>query len=88
MHYIKKFFLTKNKNFVIIIIENEREIELMNELILLIYACVIFGTWSIVVIIYDYLENVKKGRKALDEKCAARKRAIEELLEIRRNRIE
>lgn len=85
----QKNHLTKNKIFAIIIIENEREEKTMDAIVVIMMMGIIFfGVVGFFCGIIDFFVRLEEGRRALDQKCAERKQAVEELLEIRRNSIE
>ena len=45
------------------------------------------GLVAIFCAVIDFMVDLHEGRRALDKKCADRKQAVEELLEIKRSRL-
>jgi len=63
--------LTKIKNFVIIIVENEKRIKKMNELIIFLIILCIMGLVSIVTIIDEYRDTLYFKRRCARERFLA-----------------
>lgn len=61
----------------------------MDAIIIIMMICVgFFAIVGLVCAIIDFAVDLENARRELDKKCAERKKAVEELLEIRRNSIE
>ena len=60
----------------------------MDAIVVIMMMCVgFFGVVAIFCVIIDYLVDIEKGRRELDKKCADRRKAVNELLEIRREHL-
>jgi hypothetical protein len=61
----------------------------MEAIIIIMMICVgFFAIVGLICTIIDFAVDLENARRELDKKCADRKRATEELLEIRRNQLE
>ena len=61
----------------------------MESIVIIMMICVgFFSIVGLICTVIDFAVSLENARRELDKKCADRKRATEELLEIRRNSIE
>ena len=61
----------------------------MESIIIIMMICVMFfAIVGLVCTVIDFAVDLERARQELNQKCAERKKATEELLEIRRNSIE